>query len=244
MKKDFKHLLRGKKQAPDRAGADVAGERVSSSVSLLQPGSGVEASGHNEEGARISADISQLRSKRPSPIPADEGRRDELHRKEAGVDEKEGSKRDLSLDPDVGVAAGSEPNPEGKRAYSPLPVTSVPRDQESACTLTLPLHLLCLITPSRNAGIFAVPDHMQKELHHDETAKSDAPTNEKKSSWKSIAYTTAKLLLQGVRDSADAFGPLKSVAGGLCFILENCEVSFFPTCAITTLTGTPAYERE
>jgi hypothetical protein len=27
-----------------------------------------------------------------------------------------------------------------------------------------------------------------------------------------------------VRDSADAFGPLKSVAGGLCFILENCEV--------------------
>jgi hypothetical protein len=27
-----------------------------------------------------------------------------------------------------------------------------------------------------------------------------------------------------VRDAADAFGPLKSVAGGLCFILENCEV--------------------
>ena len=27
-----------------------------------------------------------------------------------------------------------------------------------------------------------------------------------------------------MRDTADAFGPLKSVAGGLCFILENCEV--------------------
>ena len=34
----------------------------------------------------------------------------------------------------------------------------------------------------------------------------------------------AKLLLHGVRDSADAFGPLKSIAGGLCFILENYEV--------------------
>ena len=31
-------------------------------------------------------------------------------------------------------------------------------------------------------------------------------------------------MLRGVRDTADAFGPLKSVAGGLCFILENCEV--------------------
>ena len=36
----------------------------------------------------------------------------------------------------------------------------------------------------------------------------------------------AKLLLRTVRDSADAFPPLKSVAGGLCFILENYEVWF------------------
>ena len=48
--------------------------------------------------------------------------------------------------------------------------------------------------------------------------------DEKKSTWKSTASATAKLLLRGVRDSSDAFGPLKSVASGLCFILENCEV--------------------
>ena len=41
---------------------------------------------------------------------------------------------------------------------------------------------------------------------------------------------TAKLLLRGVRDTADAFGPLKSVAGGLCFLLENYEV--FPVSCI------------
>ena len=52
-----------------------------------------------------------------------------------------------------------------------------------------------------------------------------------KSDWKATASSAAKLLLLGVRESADAFGPLKSVAGGLCFILENCEVgTSFYTC--------------
>ena len=49
-----------------------------------------------------------------------------------------------------------------------------------------------------------------------------------KSGWKSTVSSSAKLLLRGVKDSADAFGPLKSVAGGLCFILENCEVRLLP----------------
>ena len=31
-------------------------------------------------------------------------------------------------------------------------------------------------------------------------------------------------LLRVVRDSADGFGPLKSVAGGLCLVLESCGV--------------------
>jgi hypothetical protein len=50
---------------------------------------------------------------------------------------------------------------------------------------------------------------------------------DKKSNWKATASATAKLFLRGVRDSADAFGPLKSVASGLCFVLENCEVQSF-----------------
>ena len=60
--------------------------------------------------------------------------------------------------------------------------------------------------------------------------------------WGSTVSSTAKLLLRGVRDSADAFPPLKSVAGGLCFILENCEVSSLPHTLSTSLTGTPANE--
>ena len=60
------------------------------------------------------------------------------------------------------------------------------------------------------------PDHS--------TDNADTTADEAKSDWKSTAFAMARLLLRGVRDSADAFGPLKSVAAGLCFILDNCEV--------------------
>jgi hypothetical protein len=51
----------------------------------------------------------------------------------------------------------------------------------------------------------------------------------------------AKLLLRGVNESADAFGPLKSVAGGLCFILENCEV--WPSSRISYPRGLQVSQR-
>jgi len=57
----------------------------------------------------------------------------------------------------------------------------------------------------------------------DERVGPSAAPDEKKPDWKSTAPASARLLLRGVRDSADAFPPLKYVAGGLCFILENCE---------------------
>jgi len=66
----------------------------------------------------------------------------------------------------------------------------------------------------------------------DENVESTATPGENKPGWKSTASASAKLLLRGVRDSADAFPPLKSVAGGLCFILENYEV-WFPSLNAT-----------
>ena len=57
-----------------------------------------------------------------------------------------------------------------------------------------------------------------------ETVGASATAEENRPGWKSTASSSAKLVLRAVRDSADAFGPLKSIAGGLCFILENCEV--------------------
>lgn len=79
-----------------------------------------------------------------------------------------------------------------------------------------------LIVSSANAVISTVPNLAQVVLHPNKSEQKTA--DESKSNWKSTVSATAKLFLRGVRDSADAFGPLQSVAGGLCFILENCEV--------------------
>jgi len=86
--------------------------------------------------------------------------------------------------------------------------------------------LLPLIVPSDNTGASAVPDRARAPLvlSPDESAEQSTAAEESKSCRKSNAFATTKLLLRGVRDSADAFSPLKSVAGGLCFILENYEV--------------------
>ena len=88
-----------------------------------------------------------------------------------------------------------------------------------------------LIVSSANTVISTVPNISQEVLHPN---KSELKiTDESKSNWKSTVSATAKLFLRGVRDSADAFGPLQSVAGGLCFILENCEVQppFYVYCS-------------
>ena len=91
-----------------------------------------------------------------------------------------------------------------------------------------------LTAPPGNVHTSAVSDCVRSALHPDEGGGPSAVMDEGKLNWKSTAFATAKLLLRGVRDSADAFGPLKSVAGGLCFILENCEVWFsivhYPQC--------------
>ena len=83
--------------------------------------------------------------------------------------------------------------------------------------------MLRLIIAPDNTDISAVPDGVLED-RPSESAEPNAVANEHKSNWRSTASATVKLLLRGVRDSADAFGPLKSVAGGLCFVLENYEV--------------------
>ena len=86
-----------------------------------------------------------------------------------------------------------------------------------------------------------VPDNVQEDPRPDESAKPNAAANENKRDWKSAASAAAKLLLRGVRDSSDAFGPLKSAAGGLCFILENWEVR--PTSPVSCLPYSQASQQ-
>lgn len=58
----------------------------------------------------------------------------------------------------------------------------------------------------------------------DRRETSQNAVGDSREEWESTVSATAKLLLCAVRESADAFPPLKSVAGGLCSILENYDV--------------------
>ena len=225
LKKDLKHRFRGEKHAPDRMRADAAGETTSSPVSLLRPDPRVITSSHNEGGG-ISADPSQThsgdRSPRPEPMPADEGRNHPQGR-EVDIKETEVGRCHSRLDPDAEVAVGDGSSRKIGRTSSPRSVIQGTPKQEPDGTWALFPHLPC-----STIRLHAVDTSMVPDIPQDENAEAGVSTNEKKSSWKSTALATAKLLLRGVRDSADAFGPLKSVAGGLCFILENCEVWYNP----------------
>ena len=77
---------------------------------------------------------------------------------------------------------------------------------------------------------------------HRESDRVGASATEWESDWATTA--SAKLLLRGVSSSSDAFGPLESVASGLCFILENCEVRLRLRMLSETLIGLAAYGGE
>ena len=77
---------------------------------------------------------------------------------------------------------------------------------------------LSLIVSLAGKDISTIPEALHPHKNEPRTVDED------KSNWRATTSAAAKLFLRGVRDSADAFGPLKSVAGGLYFILENCEV--------------------
>jgi len=67
--------------------------------------------------------------------------------------------------------------------------------------------------------------------HPDESVKFGAATDDSKPGQDLAVSATAKLLC-GVRDSGNASIPLRSVAGHLYFILENCQV-WPPTCTFS-----------
>ena len=217
-KKDLKQRLKGKKREPGDAGANIAEEGANSSGLLLQPDPPVATSGYKGEGTGTSTDAWGTRSgdRSPQPESTQVGKgRDDPRKKETGVSEKEVSQNHPHGKPDAAEQRGSsrvDPSP---------PDSLIPHKVEPGGTLIVSPRRKCLTVLSDNADTLAASD---QDLGPSEGAKPSGAANEKKSNWKATTLATAKLLLRGVRDSADAFGPLKSVAGGLCFILENCEV--------------------
>jgi len=153
-------------------------------------------------------------------------------RESDGADAGEREASQGSLHPDVGIEikVQSGPSREGSdiggrkpdQVDLPQSTPATSHSGEPDGTWRRSIQLLPLIVSLDRVADSAIPDHVQEVSSPSQNGPSAA--DEKKSNWKSTASPTAKLVLRGVRDSADAFGPLKSVAGGLCFVLENCEV--------------------
>jgi len=88
-----------------------------------------------------------------------------------------------------------------------------------------------------NIDTSALPEHGPEAVRPAETLEPGVPVDEKESNPQCTASATAELL-RGVRDSAGAFGPLKSVARSLCLILDNSEVcGFLPVHSIRDAYG-------
>ena len=73
-----------------------------------------------------------------------------------------------------------------------------------------------------------------------------AAADETQQNWKPAASAETKLILHRVKESPNAYPPLKSIAEGLCLTLENCEVRPplpLASCAVLTVVLANGGER-
>ena len=82
---------------------------------------------------------------------------------------------------------------------------------------------LPLIVPPDNADASAVSNCVSEIPRPYESVEPSTVADGVTSDGISTPSATVKLLC-GVRDSLNSFGPLRSLAGDLCLILENCKV--------------------
>ena len=85
---------------------------------------------------------------------------------------------------------------------------------------------------SRNIGHHTITGRIRSVFRTGRSQNSNPSNHEvdpstvdkDKPDWKSTTYATTKLAIHMVKESSDAFPPLKSVAGGLSAILTHCDV--------------------
>ena len=128
---------------------------------------------------------------------------------------------------------GSTPDLRIGPSNLPTPGPSTSRDRGSNGT-QMPLSPIIHLTAScpRNTARHSVSDRIRSIFRTGKRQDSkpqkhsidEIEIDENKSDWKSTTYATTKLALHMVRETSDAFPPLKAVAGGLSAILNHCDV--------------------
>jgi len=182
------------------------------------------------EGSEADTDAQQARSMDRPPQP-DESESVPANRRES---DKSGGKADvdemeLGQGSEVEVGAGSEPGgewsednrEEGEEFDSSSSAPSTPRSGEPDGMRTRQLWSPPLTISSDNINT-TVPDHAPEGPYPDVSVEQSAATNETMLGGGSTSVTVKLLCV--VRDSVNGFGPLKSIARGLCLVLENCGV--------------------
>ena len=234
-----KERFKGKKEKKDKTRTNIAEESTSSSSSFLRPVPHIAAAGHDGDGSRAGADTPQVRSGGRSPQPESVP----VGGKEAEVDERLVGQSHSCPEPNVETVVGGGLGPTEVGPLDPSSSTPILHGAKPESAWTRLFRPLYLIVPSADAEPSAAPDQVPEGVGADKSAEPGPAPSEEQSNWRSTAVAAAKLLLRGVRDSADAFGPLRSVAGGLCFILENYEVRLAPwECSPTMFTSVIASE--
>lgn len=115
------------------------------------------------------------------------------------------------------VGSTSFPKPQGQIKAGGGKDNTHDEESEGACAA--PVDVTVSDGHSNNVGSSINPDRTQGKIGQGTVGRDQ-------SDQKSTAVATAKILLFAVRDTADVFPPLKSVAGGLCSIWENLEVPY------------------
>jgi len=225
LKKKVKQRLVGKERKPDGKEAGADGEIVGPTSSLPRPEPHVVAG--DGEGSGDNADERQSCPTDPPPQPEELGPvlvgRSENDQGVGGVDVdgREVSQNYPPLHSDFKVAMGSGPgrgdgvdeeerggitNSVNSWLLQSLPLIILPDDTDNPVVLDRAPDIPCL---DENIGPSTAVDGITSD-------------------GESTPSATVKLLC-GVRDSLNGFGPLKSLARGLCLILENCKV-WPPSC--------------
>ena len=135
--------------------------------------------------------------------------------------------------PDLGIGASILP--------APTPLTSRSHESNGA-QVNLPWLIHLTTHFSHNTDPTLVSDqtpsiHRRDKGNQPESsdrAVDPKAVSENKPNWKSTAYATTKLAINIVKESSDAFPPLKSVLGGLSAILDHCDV-----CHISLVSPQP-----
>ena len=135
---------------------------------------------------------------------------------------------------DLTALPHSQPNLGIESSISPTSVPSTSKNREPGGTCTNVSKGTHLITFQRNPDKAArEPTQSVTGAEHDkqlksleDTIRNPTATYKSGSNWKSTAYATTKLVINLLKESADAFPPLKSAVGGVSAILDPRDVRF------------------